>query len=98
MKAVGNWADANPRHAADFTLAHPAGYASETTMQRIGEEWAKTDPAAALAFAASQSGDLAAKLGNSALKAWAGKDLNAAADCLAGADDSTRNRFSAAFL
>jgi hypothetical protein len=98
MKAVEKWADADPRHAAEFTLAHPAGYASQTTMQTIGEEWAKTDPAAALAFAASQSGDLPSRLGTSALKTWAAKDLNAAADWLAATDDATRNRFSSAFL
>jgi len=98
MNAVEKWANADPRHAADFTMAHPAGYASQTTMQTIGEEWAKIDPAAALAFAAFRSGDLASKLGNSALKAWAGKDLNAAADWLAATDEMTRNRFSPAFL
>ncbi len=98
MKAVEKWADADPRHAADFTLAHPAGFASQLTMETIGKEWAQTDPAAALAFAASQSGDLTSRLGNTVLKTWAAKDLNAAADWLAGTDEATRNRLSPAFL
>jgi len=98
MKAVEKWADADPRHAAEFALAHPAGFASQLTMQTIGEEWAKTDPAAALAYAASQSGDLASKLGNAVVKAWAARDLNAAADWLAATDEATRSRLSPAFL
>jgi hypothetical protein len=98
MNAVEKWADANPRHAAEFALAHPAGYASQLTMETIGKEWAKTDPSAALDFAASHSGDLGSRLGNTVLKAWAGRDLNAAADWLAATDEATRNRLSPAFL
>jgi hypothetical protein len=98
MNAVEKWADADPRHAAEFTLAHPAGFASQTAIETIGREWAKTDPAAALAYAASQSGDLASKLGNAVVKAWAGRDLNAAADWLAATDETTRNQMSPAFL
>lgn len=98
MKAVEKWANADPRHAAEFTLAHPAGYASQISMQTIGEVWSRTDPSAALAYAASQSGELASTLGNAAVKAWAGRDLNAAADWLTVADETTRNKLSPAFL
>jgi hypothetical protein len=63
-------------------------------MQAIGTEWAKTDPTAALDFAASHPGGLGSALATSVLTAWAKSDLNAAADWLSAADDHTRNRLS----
>jgi hypothetical protein len=98
MNAVEKWADADPRHAAEFTIKHRAGYVSQVAIETIGREWAKTDPSAALAYAGSQSGDLASRLGNAVVKAWAGRDLNAAAEWLAATDEATRNRLSSAFL
>src|SRR5439155_22970250 len=50
MTAVAKWAAADPRHAAEFALAHPAGYASQLVMETIGKEWARSDPARALEF------------------------------------------------
>src|SRR5581483_8991328 len=91
MGSVTPWADANPQHAAELTIAHPAGYASQTVIDTIGTEWAKTDPASALAFATSQSGDLANRLGAAALKQCASQDLDSAGDWLAAADDQARN-------
>jgi hypothetical protein len=98
MTGVVKWAAANPRHAAEFTLEHPAGYASQLTMETIGKQWAKTDPAGALEFAASKPGEPGSALATSALKEWAGRDLNAAADWLASAEARTRHRLSAAFV
>jgi len=98
MTAVTKWAAANPQHAAEFTIANNTGYASRLTMQTVGREWAKNDPAGALAFAASRSGELAFELGSSALKQWSSKDLNSAADWLASTDERTCNRLSPAFV
>ena len=98
MDAVEKWAAADPRHAAEFAMAHPAGYASQLAIETVAKAWASTDPGAVLAFAASKTGDLATRLGTTALKTWAAKDLSAAADWLTGTDEATRNRLSGAFL
>ena len=98
MNAVAKWAASNPQHAAAFTLANPAGYASQSVMETVGKEWAKIDPAAALAYATSQRGDLATRLATTTLKEWAGRDLQAAAQWLSNADTVTRERLSAPFI
>ena len=95
---IAKWAAADPKHAAEFTLQHRAGYASQIAMDTIGKEWAKTDPAAALAFAAGKPGELSAALGTSTMKEWATRDLDAAATWLAEADPQTRNRLNSAFV
>ncbi|MCI0538928.1 MAG: hypothetical protein L0Z50_27285 [Verrucomicrobiales bacterium] len=99
MTAVAKWAAADPRHAAEFTFAHPdADNASQLTIETIGKEWARTDPGGALAFAASQRGELGSTLANTVLKDWAGRNLNEAADWLAQVDARTRNRLSSSFV
>jgi hypothetical protein len=98
MTAVTKWAAADPCHAAEFTLANPAGHASEMTMETIGKEWAKSDPRSALEFAASQSGELGSILATATLKEWAGRNLNEAAAWLAAADSRTRNHLSPSFV
>ena len=98
MSAVRSWAAANPLHAAEFTLANPAGYASAEAMATIGEVWAKADPAAALSFAATQHGALANKLSETVLKNWADRDLTAAAGWLAASAPETVAKFSPAFV
>jgi len=98
MKGVEKWAADDPRHAAQFALQYPAGYVSDLVMETIGKTWGKTDPAAALAFAATQPGALGSHLADAALKAWAGRDLNAAAEWLGATDDSTRSRMSRSFV
>lgn len=95
---IAKWAAANPRHAAEFALENPAGYASELAMETIGKEWANTDPAAALEFAAGKPGKLGYQLATAALKAWSERNLAEAGDWLANADTGTRNRFSAPFV
>jgi hypothetical protein len=98
MGGVTKWAAADPRHAAEFTSGLPAFYASTLTMEAIGKEWAKTDPAGALSFAASHPGDLGNALASGALKQWGGRDLEQAANWLGQADPQTRNRLSPAFV
>ncbi len=95
---VPKWTAANPRHAAEFALEHASGHLSKGVMKAIGDEWAKTDPAAALQFAASRSGELASLLGTAALKQWAERNVSEAADWLAEADERTRNRLSPGFV
>src|SRR6266700_4888358 len=95
---VPKWAAADPRHAAEFALEYPSSYLSQGVMKAIGDEWAKTDPAAALQFAAASHGELGSLLGTAALKTWAERNLNEAADWLTKADEPTRNRLSTGFV
>jgi hypothetical protein len=98
MNGVEKWAAVNPRHAAEYALAYPAGYASRLTLETIGKEWAKTDPVGALEFAGSKPGELSPTLAAAALKEWSGRNLHEAADWLAAADQATRNRLSSSFV
>lgn len=98
MSGVAKWAAADPRHAAEFALAHPVGYASPLVMEAIGREWAKADPVRAMEFASSKPGELRSALANNVLKTWAGQNLRDAAGWLAVADTSTRHRLGAAFV
>ena len=95
---VPKWAAADPRHAAEFALQYPSASLSGGVMKVIGEEWAKTDPAAALEFSAKTGGRLAGLLGTATMKTWAERDLNAAADWLAAADEPARNRLSSGLV
>src|SRR6185503_2689506 len=92
------WAAAEPRRATESVLAHPAGYTSELAIETIGREWAKVDPAGALEFAAAKPGPLATALASTVLKAWAGRNIEPAAEWLAQADITLRRRFSSAFV
>jgi hypothetical protein len=98
MTGVKKWAAANPRHAAEFALANPAGYASRMVMDTVGKEWARTDPAAALEFASSKRGELSSILAGSVLKAWTDRNLSEATDWLSKTDAATRNRLSPSFV
>jgi len=98
MKAVESWAKTDPRHAAEFTLGCPAGYASAQALRIIGEAWSKMDPAQALQFATAQRGDLGKSLADTVLKSWAERDLNQAADWLANADLATVKKLSPSFV
>ena len=97
MGAVAKWAAADPLHAAEFTLEHSAGYVSQMAMDTIGKEWAKTDPAGALAFATAKPGELGTTMETSVVKQWAKQDLDGAAQWLAAADQTSRNAMSPAF-
>lgn len=95
---IAKWAAANPRHAAEFALAHPAGYTTQTAVEVIGKEWAKTDPAAAMDFAAGMKDRYGAALATGVLRAWATADLAKAAAWLAAADPKVRNRLASPML
>ncbi len=94
MRGVRKWAAADPRHAAEFLFATPVGYAGQEAMKTVGEEWGKSDPAAALAFAVEKNSLAGRNLAASVLQGWAGRDLPAAADWLLNADPAVRNRLS----
>jgi len=98
MRAISKWMAPDPVHAAQFTLDNSSGYAAQLTMDTIGKEWAKTDPAAAMAFASAHPGQLGSTLGGSALKQWVTTDFSQAADWLANTDSRTLNRLSPAFV
>jgi len=99
LRAVAKWAEADPRHAAEFLMAHPqTGHVGRGIIEEIGKVWGKTDPAAALDFIGNRSDTLARTLGEAALKQWSERDLNEAANWLASADPFTRNRLSHAFV
>ena len=99
LRAVAKWAEADPRHAAEFLMAHPqTGHVGRGIIEEIGKVWGKTDPAAALDFVGKRSDTLARTLAEAALKQWSERDLNEAANWLASADSLTRNRMSAAFV
>jgi hypothetical protein len=98
MSGVARWAAADPRHATEVVLAHPAGYTSQLAMETIGKEWAKVDPAGAMEFAAVKRGPLATALASTVLKTWASRNIEQAADWLARADAITRHRLSPAFV
>lgn len=93
-EGIAKWAAANPRHAAEFALAHPAGYTTQTAMEVIGKEWAKSDPQAALTFAAGLKDKYGSALAAGIVKEWAGADIAGAAEWLAAADARVRNRLS----
>lgn len=95
---VPQWAAADPRHAAQVALQYPSTYLSQGVVKVIGEEWAKSDPVAALHFATGSGGQLGALLGTAALKTWAAQDLKKAADWMAAAGDPVRNRLSPGFV
>jgi hypothetical protein len=98
MSGVAKWAAADPRHAAEVVLTHPAGYTSQLAIETIGKQWARTDPAGAMEFASAKSGPLATALASTVLKSWAGTNIDQAADWLARSDDITRHRLSPAFV
>ena len=98
MGGVSKWATADPQHAAEFVARYPSGYVSRLAMEAIGKEWAKTDPGAALSYAASKPGPLSSVLAAAVLQQWAAKDPGQTADWLAAADTQTRNRLSPAFV
>lgn len=98
MTGVARWAAGDPRRAAEFALAHPAGYATELALETIGREWAKAEPARALEFAAGRSDAPAAALAGHVLKHWGRASLQEAADWLRDAEPAARSRFLPAFV
>jgi hypothetical protein len=98
MDGVARWAAADPAHAARFAFENQVGYASQSIMETIGKEWARTDPVRVLEFSSSKAGGFGSVLGAAAVREWAGRDIAAAADWLARSDARTRNRLSASLV
>jgi hypothetical protein len=98
MTAVKKWAAANPRHAAEFALAHPSGHATRMVMETIGKEWARTDPSGALTFAMDNRSASMTPLATTVLKTWADRNLTEASEWLAKANGETRDYLSPAFV
>jgi hypothetical protein len=98
VKAVRPWVEANPQHAAQFTLQHMAGYGSTLVLEEVGTIWGEMDPHAALAFASNHPGEVGAMLARTAMQSWASKNLNAAAQWLVEAPAAVRNQVSASFV
>jgi hypothetical protein len=98
MKGVAAWAAADPRHAAEVALAHPAGFATQLVLEKIGREWSQRDPEAALAFTSSQTGSRARELAAHVMRGWVERDLNEAAAWLGTADPATHDRLLPAFV
>lgn len=98
LRAVAKWTATDPRHAAEFMLGQPAGYYSRAITETVGTQWAKMDPANAMAFAAEKPGELGSALGTGAIKEWGERNLQQAAEWLGRTDARARNRFSPAFV
>lgn len=97
MTGIQQWAAADPRHAAQFTLKYPTGVASRMAMETIGKEWANVDPAAAVQFALVNPGELSKALAAASLNAWTARNPSEAAAWLSVADAPVRNQLSPAF-
>ncbi|MES2705081.1 MAG: hypothetical protein V4726_00620 [Verrucomicrobiota bacterium] len=98
MKGVAKWAAADPGHAAEVALAHPAGFASRLVLETIGKEWGKSDPEGALAFAVSRNTAAASDLANQVMRQWVEKDLTKASGWLAAAGGPERALLLPAFI
>jgi len=98
MQGIAQWASGNPRHAAETALTHPAGAASRMVLETIAKEWARTDPAAALAFAMEHNTQPAADLANHVLRQWVENDLDQASEWFASVDERTKEKHLPAFI
>lgn len=93
-EGISAWAAKDPRHAAGYALAHPAGYGTQYALEAIGKVWAKSDPDAALTFAVGLKDKFGASLASGIMTEWAAKDVAATAAWLSAASPAVRNRFS----
>jgi hypothetical protein len=87
MKAVGEWAKSDPRHAAEMVRQFGLDYAGQEALKQVGQVWGKSDPRAALEYASSLSGEQSKSFVAAAIKEWASQDLRAAIDFAAGQVD-----------
>lgn len=72
------WAQENGSEAAAWFLALPATSERDSAIENMFFSWASNEPAAALAFLASGTGDLTPTLRRAALAGWAKSDPRAA--------------------
>ena len=73
MKAVGAWAEREPRRAVEAAIGAGSDYAQREALSEVGKAWAKSDPAAALAHAESLTGASRAGPGGERHQAVGGK-------------------------
>jgi hypothetical protein len=78
LDGVPAWAAKDPRAAAEAAMKADSDIVTREVMTHVGKVWAATDPAGALAFAASSRGLAGIHLAQSAMSAWAEKDLDSA--------------------
>jgi hypothetical protein len=84
---LGVWAAKNPEHAASLVREGGTHAGSLAAMEAVGKAWAKSDPAAALAYAAGLPPMQRSYLARGAMKEWAAKDAPAAAAYVGGLTD-----------
>jgi hypothetical protein len=87
-QGLDKWAEKDPRHAAEVAARSGVEIASTEALKVIGRTWAKTDPAAALAYATSLSAAQRSSFVAGAMKEWAAKDPAAAAAWAASQTDT----------
>lgn len=98
---ITDWAAADPRHAAQVVLDHLGplrGYTSQFSMETVAQVWAEANPAAALEFSRTQTGDLNSLLATTVMKSWGERDPAGASAWLASTDRTTRHRLSPVFV
>lgn len=87
LQPLERWLAQSPERAAILSNQIHAEGTSDHVMRIIGNAWAKTDPAAALAYAGKLSLSARVAFTGSAMKDWAKQDLNAAAAFVAAQSD-----------
>jgi hypothetical protein len=78
-QGLDKWAAADPRHAAEVASRSGTEVAAMEALKVIGRTWARTDPAAAMAYAAGLSQAQRSSFTAGVMKEWAAKDSAAAA-------------------
>ncbi len=91
MESVSAWAARDPQHAAEAVLKFTSGYASQEALKQVGKTWGASDPAGGLRFASTLDSQQRAMLGAELMRAWAGRDLKAAAAFAVAQPDMFRN-------
>lgn len=98
MEPVAKWAAANPRHAAEFSMAHMSDHIQDLALEIVGKEWGTSDPRAAVEFGIHNGAQGGFELAKSALKVWTDKSLVEASEWLTEVDARTRHRLGPAFV
>jgi hypothetical protein len=80
MRKVAEWAAKDPQHAAETILSLGGNYAATEALKEVGKAWAKGDPITGLRFAAGLDARERSALGNEIIRAWAERDIKAAAE------------------
>lgn len=79
MKVVGEWATANPQRAVEMAMKLRGTFTAHDILEHVSKSMAKADPQVALRFAATLEPNLRERFSGEAIRAWAEKDVNAAA-------------------